>query len=174
MTTMPVELTKAFDESLEAGRRIFERLFVVFDFSRHARRALGVALDLRRDHGSAICLFHVVELTSGDDWVAGIGGDRAGWASDAHGMLGRYVESLPQAVRPGIELMASPGPAMAAIRAAAHDWRATLIIAPESVHRVLLASPGEQLVRNTDVPTLIIPIDPAAERIHEARIEPHL
>jgi nucleotide-binding universal stress UspA family protein len=163
------ELATAFDEALEAGRRIFDRLFVVFDFTRHAREALGLALDIRRDHGSAICLFNVVELTSGDDWVAGIGGDRAGWASDAHGMLQRFAASLPPDVRAGIDLRASPGPAVEAIRNEVRDWKATLVIAPESVHRFLLPSPGEQLVRKAQVPTLIIPVDPVADRLHEAR-----
>jgi nucleotide-binding universal stress UspA family protein len=153
---------EAFGESVALGGGVFDRIFVPIDFSIASHLALGAALELHRTHGSTLCLFHAAESDGSDEWLAGIGSPAAGgdWVKKGEARLRRFLENVAPSVAGSdrIEVMAAVGEPLRWIRAAAHEWKATLIIAPASAHADLFRSSAEKLVRDTDIPTLVLPV----------------
>jgi nucleotide-binding universal stress UspA family protein len=153
--------TLAFPEPLSAGKSILDRILVAVDFSECSQRALGLALELQRFHGSRVCLFHSGESDVSDDWLGGIGNPSVRgeprWESKAR--LRRFVENVTPDARDRLEIRAAVGSPVRTIPEEVRAWRATLVIVAASVHRAFLASPAEQLVHRMGVPTLILPLE---------------
>lgn len=151
-----VEPTLAAD-----ANALFRRLFVPVDFSMISHRAVGVALELQRAHGSQVCVFHWVQSDGSDDWLGGIGSPAVAgdWIAETKNRLRRFLDNVAPGAAEQVEVHARFGETITSIRRAAEEWEATLVIAAAGVHRALLRSPAEQLVHDFDVPTLIIPAD---------------
>lgn len=142
---------------------LFRRLFVPVDFSMVSHRAVGVALELQKTHGSQVCVFHWVQSTGSDDWLGGIGSPAVAgdWIVETKNRLRRFLDNIAPGAAEQVEVHARFGETITSIRRAAVEWEATLVVAAAGVHRALLRSPAEQLVHDFDVPTLIIPADVA-------------
>lgn len=144
-------------DALIAARSILDRIFVPIDYSMGSQRALGVALELRRTHGSAVCLFHAIASTTSDEWLAGIGGGIAeDWTHSSRNQLERFLRNVAPLTN-GIELVSAIGNPIESIREQMHEWRATLLVASANVHAILFRSAAEKLVRDIDIPVLVIP-----------------
>jgi nucleotide-binding universal stress UspA family protein len=147
------------EETVASARAMFERIFVPVDYSKASHVAFGVSLELRRIHGSSICLFHALEATLPTELLGGISPQTIGddWAAAGRARLERFLENVAPGAREGIELRARVGPLVSTARDEMHAWGATMLIAAANVHALFLRSPAERLVHNVDVPTLIIP-----------------
>jgi nucleotide-binding universal stress UspA family protein len=149
-------------EELEENETVtlFERVFVPIDFTMESHRALAVALELRRAHGSALCVFHAAESTGSDDWLAGIGSPSVGgdWVTEAKERLRRFLTNVVPGAGEGIEVRSCLGSPVRMLCEQAHLWRATLVVATASLHARIFRSPAEKLLRELALPVLIIPI----------------
>lgn len=158
-----VEVEGAAPEAPEetAGPRIFDRLFVPIDYTLECRRALDVALELRRTHGSALCLFHAAESTGSDEWLAGIGSPSVGgdWVSEAKSRLRRFMANVAPDAGADFEVRSRVGSPVSTLAEEARSWGATLVVACASLHAAFLRSPAEKLLRELRLPVLIIPIE---------------
>lgn len=142
-----------------AGGEIFDRIFVPIDFSPSSHRALGAALELFRVRDARVCLFHAAHSDASDEWLGGIGSPAVGgdWIAEAKERLRRFVDNVAPRMAGQVELMAEVGDPVRALRRAAHEWGATLMIVSAKVHALLFRSPAEQLVRDNDIPILVVP-----------------
>jgi nucleotide-binding universal stress UspA family protein len=149
------------EPSVATAAAIFRRLFVPVDFSMSSHRAVGVALDLQRTYGSAICIFHWVASSGSDDWLGGIGSPAVAgdWVAETKERLHRFLDNIAPGAAARVEINARFGETIPSIRRAAEDWNASLVIAAAGVHTELLRSPAEHLIHHFEVPTLIIPAD---------------
>jgi nucleotide-binding universal stress UspA family protein len=154
---------EGFGEHVVRGSSVLDRVFVPVDYSMSSHRALGVALELMRTHGSDVCVFHAAESDGSSDWHGGIGAPSVGgdWVSYALSRLRRFLDNVAPGFASSVEVMASVGEPLGAMRRAAREWGASLIVAPASVHARVLRSPAERLVHETEVPVLVIPNDEA-------------
>ena len=157
---MQVSPSSEPDTSRVEALQLFERVFVVVDFSAASRRAVATALELRRSFGSRVCLFHLAELDGSDEFLAGLGSPAV--ASDlveeATGRLQRYIRNIAPNHADEVELRSrrSVSP-IDDMHREAMSWRATLVIAATESHATLLRSPAEKLVHDFDIPVLVIP-----------------
>lgn len=144
-----------------AAVTIFRRLFVPVDFSMQSHRAVAVALDLQRTHGSEVCVFHWVASSGSDDWLGGIGSPAVAgdWVAETKERLRRFLENIAPGSSERVEVHARFGETIQSIRTAAEGWGATLVIVSASVRPQFLRSPAERLVHKFGLPTLIIPAD---------------
>jgi nucleotide-binding universal stress UspA family protein len=159
-----IEVIEKFEENEEnvvRGSRVLDRVFVPVDYTMSSHRALGVALELMRTHGSDVCVFHAQESAGSDDWLGGIGSPSVGgdWVSEALARLRRFLENVAPGSSSRVEVMAKVGESMPTIRRAAQEWGASLIVAPADVHARIFRSPAEHLVHESDIPVLVIPND---------------
>jgi nucleotide-binding universal stress UspA family protein len=147
------------EENVALGAQTLDRIFVPIDYSMSSHRALGIALELMRTHGSAVCIFHAARSDSSDDWLGGIGSPAVGgdWVADAQDRLRRFLDHVAPEAAARVEVMAKVGSTIDTLRRAAREWRASLLVAPVDVHAELLRSPAERLVHETDVPILVLP-----------------
>ena len=91
-TNEPTTEPFAFDAKL-----LFERILVPVDFSEGSRRALAIALELRRRFGSEVHLFWLTELSQNDQFLAGTGAAAVtpqDLVEAAEGRLRRFVDNL--------------------------------------------------------------------------------
>ncbi|MDB4935534.1 MAG: hypothetical protein JWP87_2506 [Labilithrix sp.] len=155
----PPGAEQAQDERSPA-ERLFDRIFVPIDYTTDSHSAALAALDLRRSHGSAMCLFHAAESTGSDDWLAGIGSPAVGgdWIAETNDRLRRFLAHIAPDAAGGVEVRACVGSPVAELSKEARRWGATLVVAAASVQARLLRSPGERILRELQLPVLIIPI----------------
>jgi len=146
------------DEVAEA-LTIFRRVIVPVDYTPESHRAVRVALELRRIHGSAICLFHAVESTGSDDWLGGIGSPAVGgdWVAEGKARLRRFLANIGVDGADDIDVRARVGLPLLMLREEARAWSATLVVAASRMHATLVRSPAERLVRELQLPVLVIP-----------------
>jgi nucleotide-binding universal stress UspA family protein len=146
-------------EEEEQPDTILERILVPVDYSMESHRAVALALELRRTHGSAVCLFHAAQSTGSDDWLAGIGSPSVAvdWVAEAHGRLRRFLANVAPGAGEGIDVRARVGLPLDTLGQEAHGWGATLVIATARVQSWLVRSPAERLLRELGLPVLIIP-----------------
>ena len=151
------------EEHVARGSSVLDRILVPIDFTMDSHRALGVALEMMRTHGSSVCVFHAAESAGSDDWLGGIGSPSVGgdWVSEAEGRLRRFLENVAPGSSSRVEVMAKCGLPVQTMRRAAQEWGASLIVAPAGVHARFFRSPAERLVHDSGVPVLVIPIDEA-------------
>lgn len=138
---------------------IFRRVLVPVDYTMDSHRAVGVALALRRQYGSVVCVFHTAESAGSDDWLGGIGSPSVGgdWVAEAEARLRRFLLNVAPAEAEGIEVRARMGASAHTLPKVVDDWEATLVVAAAALHRRFFRSAAERLVRDLDVPILIIP-----------------
>jgi nucleotide-binding universal stress UspA family protein len=131
------------------------------DYTMSSHRALGIALELMRTHGSDVCVFHAAESGGSDDWLGGIGSPAVGgdWVSEAVARLRRFLDNVAPGASTRVEVMAKVGEPLPTLRIAAREWGASLIVAPAHVHARLFRSPAERLVHESEVPVLVLPDD---------------
>jgi nucleotide-binding universal stress UspA family protein len=153
-----VQVTNLEPTVASAGR-ILDRVLVAVDFSMDSHRAVGVALELQRMHGSVVRLFHAAESSGSDDWLGGIGSPSVSgdWVVESTARLRRFLENVAPGSSTRFEVSARVGDVISALRAEIGAWAPTLLIAALPVHSRILRSPAEHLVHDLDVPTLIIP-----------------
>jgi nucleotide-binding universal stress UspA family protein len=151
--------TTAVDDLVASATTIFRRILVPVDFTMDSHRAVGVALALQREHGSAVCLFHAAESAGSDDWLGGIGSPSVGgdWVVESEARLRRFLDNVAPGASARVEVRARLGEAEHTVPRAARDWGATLVVAAASFHRRFRRSAAERLVHDLDVPTLILP-----------------
>jgi nucleotide-binding universal stress UspA family protein len=142
------------------SRSIFERILVPIDFSMASQRALGAALELRRQYGSRVCVFHVSESSTHDEFLGGLGGAKQG-KGEAEGRLHRFLENVAPGAAGELEIRTQVGAEIeAAIAEEAQAFRATLVVLPET-RTTFGRSRSEKAVRKLAVPALVIPDDGA-------------
>lgn len=143
-----------------AAATILARVFVPVDYTMECHRAVDLALELRRKHGSAACLFHAAQSTGSDDWLAGIGSPSVGgdWVAEAKARLRRFLANVAPDAGADAEVRSRVGLPITTLSEEAHRWAATLVIATASLHNQL-RSPAERLVRKLQLPVLIMPTD---------------
>jgi nucleotide-binding universal stress UspA family protein len=155
----PTMQTTGLAPTVETGRTILDRVLVPVSYSIGSHRAVGVALELQRVHGSAVCLLHAIESTGSDDWLAGIGSPAAleNWVAATNERLRRFLDNVAPGFRDVVEVRSRVGPAIETVPAEARRWGATVVVATASLRPMLLRSPAERLLRKIGIPTLIIP-----------------
>jgi nucleotide-binding universal stress UspA family protein len=146
--------------SLRTPVSTFARIFVPVDFSMASHESVAVALDLRRTHGSAVCLYYAVESTGGDEWLAGIGSPavHGDWVKEGEGRLRRFLANVAPDADPGIEVRARIGFTLRNLSLEAHRWGATLVIVRADCRPRLFGSFADRLVRTLELPVLILPL----------------
>jgi nucleotide-binding universal stress UspA family protein len=151
--------SEALEATVAAASKILDRILVAIDYSMDSHRALGVALELERLHGSIIRVFHAAESTGSDDWLAGIGSPSVGgdWVEESRHRLHRFLDNVAPGSSSRIEIAARVGNPIETIRREIRDWSPTLLIAAAHVHAIIVRSPAEQLVRDIKVPVLVLP-----------------
>src|SRR5689334_4752101 len=127
---MHAPTSRASDECVAEGTRVFDRIFVLIDFTTlSCHRALGVAVALRRAFASRICLFHMPELSGGDEFLAGIGSPSvvgADLQEETKGRLSRFVQHVAPEVAGQVELRAALGVnVIESLKKEAIKWRAS-------------------------------------------------
>lgn len=149
------------EENVARGSSVLDRVFVPVDYTMSSHRALGVALELMRTHGSDVCVFHAAESAGSDDWLGGIGSPAVGgdWVSEALARLRRFLDNVAPGASSRVEVMAKIGEPLLTLRRAAREWGASLIVAPADVHARIFRSHAERLVHESDLPVLVIPND---------------
>lgn len=148
------------DEAVAAAGGVFAKIFVPIDYTMDCHRALGVALELQRTHGSEIRLFHAARGDASEDWHGGIGADfvQGDWVTRARARLRDFVENVAPEALDKVELHACMGgETLRLVREEARRWGATLLVAAAPVHARLVRSSAEKLVHDIDIPALIIP-----------------
>jgi nucleotide-binding universal stress UspA family protein len=158
-TETRVAIVETEETDLVFSSSIFDRLFVPVDFDAGSRAAVALALELRRKHGSTVCLFHAVESSGSDDWLAGIGSPAVGgdWVAESKERMRRFLAHVTAEDTADVEVRARVGSPRYTLSHEAHLWEATLVIAAASMHTRLLRSPAEKLVRELRLPVLVIP-----------------
>jgi nucleotide-binding universal stress UspA family protein len=156
---MSTTTTTSFEPTVASAGRMFDRILVAIDFSMESHRAIGVALELQRLHGSTVRLFHAAESSGSDDWLGGIGSPSVGgdWITESTGRLRRFVDNVAPGTSSRLEVGARVGELVFVLRLEIREWAPTLLIAALPVHSRIVRSPAEHLVHDLEVPTLIIP-----------------
>jgi nucleotide-binding universal stress UspA family protein len=156
-----MQLTE-LESNIARAPHVFDRVLVPVDYSMASHRALGLALELRRTHGSALCLFHAAESTGGDEFLAGIGSPSVGgdWVAESKERLLRFLDNVAPGKAAGIDVRARVGLPIAMLVAEARAWRPTLVVAAIRFQpRFPFRSPAERLIRRLRVPVLLVPAD---------------
>lgn len=149
----------ALEPNVARGSTTLDRVFVPVDYSMSSHTALGIALELMRVHGSSVCVFHAAESDASDEWLGGIGSPAVGgdWVSEAENRLRRFLDNVAPGMSSRVEVMAKVGEPHSMLREGALEWGATLIVAAADAHGRVFRSPAERLVRDNDVPVLVLP-----------------
>jgi nucleotide-binding universal stress UspA family protein len=143
------------------SRSMFERIFVPIDLTMASQRALGAALELKRQFGSRICVFHVSESSTHDEFLGGLGGAKQG-KGEAEGRLERFLENVAPGIASELEIRTRVGDEIdEAIDREASNFQATLVILPET-RSSFGRSRSEKAVRKLSVPALVIPSEDAS------------
>jgi nucleotide-binding universal stress UspA family protein len=148
---------------LNDARGAFQRVFVPIDYSSDCHHALGVALELQRSYGAAVCLFHVVHGDGSDDFLGGLGVRTDNWVAEAERRLSRFLRHVAPGAEGGIELRArigGEGERVQMFLDEATEWRATLLVLTATIHSSLFRSVAERVVRKSDIAVLALPSSP--------------
>jgi nucleotide-binding universal stress UspA family protein len=153
------DTTSNLEPTVATAGSMFDRLLVGIDYCMESHRALGIALELQRTHGSAVRLFHAAEGCGSDDWLGGIGSPSVGgdWVTESLLRLRRFIANVAPDSASRIEVGARVGDVVSGVRAEIRDWKPTLVIIAADVHARMSRSPAERLVHDSTVPVLIIP-----------------
>lgn len=157
-----MQTTNELESTVARAPHVFDRVLVPVDFTMASHRAVGLALELRRMHGSAVCLFHAAESTGGDEFLGGIGSPAVGgdWVAESKGRLLRFLDNVAPGRAEGIEIRARVGMPASMLAAEARAWRPTLVVAAIRFEpRFPFRSPAERLVRRLRVPVLLVPAE---------------
>jgi nucleotide-binding universal stress UspA family protein len=141
------------------ARAPFARVLVPVDYSTDSHRAVGVALELHRVHGSAVCLFHVQHDQGNDEFLGGLGAVQQQRVSDALGRLKRFVDNIAPGTAADVEMRArvgGEGERAKFILEGAAEWNATLIILTNAQHRTLFPSIAQRVVKKANVAVLAL------------------
>lgn len=149
----------AMEPNVAQAKTIFARVFVPIDYTMASHRALGVALELQRTLGSAVCVYHDSESSTHDEFLGGLGGAKQG-KGEAEGRMHRFLDNVAPGAGRNLEVRTRVGEEIdEGIRREARDWGATLIVLPESQHKGLLRSRAEKIQRELGIPTLLLPAE---------------
>jgi nucleotide-binding universal stress UspA family protein len=160
LASLPNDTVKLLSDS----RAPFARVFVPVDFSSECHRTVGVALELQRVYGSAVCLFRVQHDEGADEFLGGLGAVQDERVPDAVEALARFVDNIAPGASSSVELRARVGDAgekAALVFDEAAAWKATLIVVTNATHRMLFSSVAERLVRKAAVAVLALPVERA-------------
>lgn len=151
--------TANLEPTVASAGSILDRILVGIDCSMDCHRALGVALELQRTHGSVVRLFHAAESGTSDDWLGGIGSPAVGgdWVTESIARLKRFVSNVAPDSASRVEIGARVGDLVFAVQCEIRDWEPTILIIAAPVHSRLTRSTAERLVHDIEVPVLIIP-----------------
>jgi nucleotide-binding universal stress UspA family protein len=148
---------------LNDARGPFQRVFVPIDYSSDCHRALGIALELQRSFGAAVCLFHVVHGDGSDDFLGGLGVRTGDWVDEAKRRLSRFLLHVAPGAEDGIDLRARVGGEGERVQLfldEATEWRATLLVLTETLHSSFFRSVAERVVRKSEIAVLALPGSP--------------
>jgi nucleotide-binding universal stress UspA family protein len=144
--------------------KTFNHIVVPTDFSATARDALRMARALALGTRARVSIVHVVPDVWRQPWIAEAGGEVVGiqreWEKDAHDRLAALVaeETFGDAE---VQTVVRIGAPHAEIAAYAESQHADLIVLGTHghgpVHRFLLGSVAERLVRTARCPVLAVP-----------------
>jgi nucleotide-binding universal stress UspA family protein len=142
--------------ALEA-QPVFARVFVPIDYSNESQRAFGIALELQRIYGSAICLFHMGESDSSEEFLGGLGGAvYHDWAHQTEERLRRFVEHVAPGANVEYRVTFDPDSKEMLIRDEAESWGATLVIIADRVGKSIFRSVAENVLRTSKIPIFVL------------------
>jgi nucleotide-binding universal stress UspA family protein len=157
--------------------KTFNHIVVPTDFSATARDALRMARALALGTRARVSIVHVVPDVWRQPWIAEAGGEVVGiqreWEKDAHDRLAALVaeETFGDAE---VQTVVRIGAPHAEIAAYAESQHADLIVLGTHghgpVHRFLLGSVAERLVRTARCPVLAVPHE--SLRVNDPVTEP--
>jgi nucleotide-binding universal stress UspA family protein len=143
----------------------FRKILVPLDFSAHSDAALGLAIELAREHGAEIHLVHAYELPAAVTMAYGVAIPQAVWDGVQEAAAGRLEEGRKRAEAAGLRATThlATAPAADAIANAAETFGADLIVMGTrgltGLKHVLLGSVAERTIRSARCPVLTVKDD---------------
>jgi nucleotide-binding universal stress UspA family protein len=143
----------------------FRRILVPLDFSKHADAALDLALELGREHGAEVHLFHAYELPTAVTMAYGIAVPQTVWDGIQEAAVARLAQGLDRIEKAGLKGKShlATGPAADTIVDAAETHHAELIVMGTrgltGLKHVLLGSVAERTIRLAPCPVLTVKAD---------------
>jgi nucleotide-binding universal stress UspA family protein len=150
-----------------AAAATFRRILVPVSLREPSHRAIHVAVELRRRFGGRVCAFHAVHSDENDHFLAGIGSPttRSDVLEEGNAELRQFVREVEPAEADAIECSATmEDDYVAAIRAKASEWDATLLVLSPESHPALRRTHSEKLMKSLAVPVLVLEPAPPAPK----------
>ncbi|VVC76047.1 TRAP-T-associated universal stress protein TeaD [Aquicella siphonis] len=146
---------------------MFKRIMVAVDTSKSANSALAKAIKLAKEQKAKLCIIHVIDYSP---LMMGGEGINIEALQKSTKDLGQIIlnRAVARAKRKGMKaetrLIDKSGESMSHIAAmiikTAKKWRASLLVvsshAYKGVSRIMLGSVAEEIIRNTNIPVLLI------------------
>ncbi len=140
----------------------FRKLLVPTDFSKHADRALALAIELGQEHDAELHLLHAYELPAAVTMAYGVAIPQAVWDGVQESVTTRLAEALDRVEAAGLRGHShiATGPAADAIVSAAEAQGVDLIVMSTrgltGLKHVLLGSVAERTIRTAPCPVLTV------------------
>jgi len=140
----------------------FRKILVPIDFSKHSEAALTLAIELAREGGGSVHLFHAYELPAAIGMSYGIAIPQAVWDGVQEAARQRLDECFARVRAAGLSGAShlAAGPAADAITQAAAAEKADLIVMGTrgltGLKHVLLGSVAERVLRTAPCPVLTL------------------
>jgi nucleotide-binding universal stress UspA family protein len=153
--------------SESAAAATFRRILVPVSLRMPSHRAIQVAGELRRRFGGLVCVFHVVSSDENDHFLSGLGSatTRSDLRAEGSDELRQFVHDAAPAEADAVECEATVDrDYVAAIRAKAREWEATLVVLSPESHPSLLRAHSEKLMKSLDVPVLVLEPPPVSKQ----------
>src|SRR5580692_3046434 len=138
---------------------LFQRILVPIDFYESSRRAVALAFEFRERYGSEIHLFHLIESSENDRFLAGVGANEGspGLAGEAHGRLERFMENVFPGRGRDVRVHSRVGNEIAQdVVNAAKEIRATLVILGAEAKQTILRTNAEKIIRGLGASVFLI------------------
>lgn len=145
----------------------FDHVLVPVDFSTHSETALGVAIELAKEHGSELHLLHAYELPASVTMTYGLALPESVWKGVQEAGAARLAELAAQAraAEVRVKLHLVTGPASDAIVDNATALHADLVVMGTrgltGLKHVVLGSVAERAIRLAPCPVLTVKADDA-------------
>lgn len=140
----------------------FDRILVPLDFSEHSDAALDLAVELAKEHGGELHLFHAYELPAAVTMAYGVAIPQSVWDGVQEAAQERLDQALARVKAAGVKGVThfTTGPAPDAITAAAAAQKIGLIVMGTrgltGLKHVLLGSVAERVLRTAPCPVLTV------------------
>lgn len=140
----------------------FRKILVPLDFSAHSEVALGVAIDLAREHGAELHLLHAYELPTAVTMAYGIAIPQSVWDGVQEAATARLEQGRQRVEAAGVPVKThlATAPAADAIIATAETLAIDLVVMGTrglaGLKHVLLGSVAERTIRNAPCPVLTV------------------